>query len=160
MLIYHKLFHAFYQLETAVDIQGNNALHYACWGGRLQIVKTLIEIRHFDPLLRNSEGLSAIQFATAGKHVDLVQYLAHRCSRNLASESSDSGYNSLHRAAIYNSLTTIKLLLLSMSETGEGNFCWINGYLDTWKIVTQIYTATTKQTVDTVNDSSSDFSPM
>lgn len=112
--------HKICKVETAVDTLGNNALHYASWGGRLLIVKILIENRQFDPLVKNEEGLSAIQFATAGKHIDLVRYLAALSSGDLLSESSDSGYNSLHRAAIYNSLETIKLLLSSLSDVNSG----------------------------------------
>ena len=61
--------------------------------------------------MTNEEGLGAIQFATAGKHVDIVRYLSEISSGSLLSESSGFGFNSLHRAAISGSLETIKLLL-------------------------------------------------
>ena len=102
-----------------MDALGNNALHYASWGGKLPIVKTLIEKIKFNPSLKNEEGLSAIQFATAGKHIEIVHYLSELDSGNLLIESSDSGYNSLHRAAIYNSLDTIKLILSSIKPTSQ-----------------------------------------
>ena len=79
-------------------------------------MKYLIEKNKFDPSIKNEEGLSAIQFATAGKHIEIVQYLASFCSGSLLSESSDSGYNSLHRAAIYNSLPTMKLILSALTS--------------------------------------------
>ena len=69
--------------------------------------------------MKNEEGLSAIQFATAGKHTEIVQYLAALSGGSLLRESSDSGFNSLHRAAIYNSLPTMKLILSALSSSAS-----------------------------------------
>lgn len=86
-----------------------------------------------DILSRNHEGLNAMQFAIAGKHTDVIQYLttlslslsstsplssnsSNSNSGSLFSEISDSGYNAFHRAAIYGSLETINLLFLSSTN--------------------------------------------
>ena len=74
-------------------------------------MKYLIEENRFDPAAKNDEGLGALQFAAAGKHVEIVDFLL-KCNPNqVINEISDSGFNSLHRAAISGSLDTIKLLL-------------------------------------------------
>lgn len=82
-------------------------------------MRTLIEKKRFDPSLKNEEGLTAIQFATAGKHIETVHYLSELNAGVLLEESSDSGYNSLHRAAIYNSLDTIKLILSTLNKSSS-----------------------------------------
>lgn len=74
-------------------------------------MKYLIEGNHFDPVTKNGEGLGAMQFAAAGKHVEIVDFLLKYNPNQVTNEISDSGYNSLHRAAISGSLDTIKLLL-------------------------------------------------
>jgi ankyrin repeat protein len=107
------------KIAPAVDTLGNNALHYACWGGNFLIVKSLIEENIIDPSIKNAEGLTAIQFAIAGKHIEIVQYLSKLSSGRLAAETTDSGLTGLHRAAIYGSLETIKLLLSANSETAD-----------------------------------------
>ena len=71
----------------------------------------LIEENRFDPAVKNGEGIGAMQFAAAGKHVDIVDYLLQCNPNQVISEISHSGFNSLHRAAISGSLDTIKLLL-------------------------------------------------
>lgn len=83
----------------------------------MSIVKLLIEENIIDPSTKNSEGLTAIQFAIAGKHIEIVQYLSKLSSGSLAAETTDSGLTGLHRAAIYGSLETIKLLLSANCET-------------------------------------------
>lgn len=74
-------------------------------------MKYLLEENHFDPTAKNGEGLGAMQFAAAGKHVDIVNFLLKYNPNQVVDEISDSGFNSLHRAAISGSLDTIKLLL-------------------------------------------------
>ena len=74
-------------------------------------MKYLIEGDHFDPATKNREGLGAMQFAAAGKHVEIVDFLLKYDPNQVINEISDSGLNSLHRAAISGSLDTIKLLL-------------------------------------------------
>lgn len=108
-----------HKIAPTVDALGNNALHYACWGGNFCIVKSLVEENIIDPSIKNAEGLTAIQFAIAGKHIGIVQYLSKLNSGCLAGDTSDSGLSSLHRAAIYGSLETIKLLLSTSSETSD-----------------------------------------
>mmetsp|Transcript_1052 Transcript_1052/g.1172 ORF Transcript_1052/g.1172 Transcript_1052/m.1172 type:complete len:368 (+) Transcript_1052:177-1280(+) len=108
-----------FELTSVVDASGNNALHYACWGGHFELAKYLIEKKQFDPSVKNVEGLNAIQFAAAGKHLMIVQYLT-KFEGNLAVELSDSGYNSLHRAAISGSFETVKFLLLSSTAGQHG----------------------------------------
>ena len=105
----------FNAMKQARDNTQNNALHYASWGGHLNIVKYLIDQCAYDPTTTNAEGLSALQFATAGNHIEVVQYLTNKLDVNQVAElsgaCSESGYNSLHRAALCGSLDALKLLL-------------------------------------------------
>ena len=102
-------------MKLARDNTKNNALHYASWGGHLNIVKYLIDQCAYDPSMTNAEGLSALQFATAGNHIEVIQYLTNKLDFNevaeLSGACSESGYNSLHRAALCGSLEALKLLL-------------------------------------------------
>ena len=102
-------------MKLAKDNTQNNALHYASWGGHLNIVKYLIDQCSYDPTTTNAEGLSALQFATAGNHIEIVQYLTNKLDDQqvaaLSGACSESGYNSLHRAALCGSLEALKLLL-------------------------------------------------
>lgn len=107
--------------KVGTDTAGNNALHYAAWGGHLKIVQYLVNQCSCDVSATNNEGLSAMQFATAGNHVELVKYLTEIAAgadkQDLIAACSESGYNSLHRAAMCGSLDALKLLLSSSSST-------------------------------------------
>jgi ankyrin repeat protein len=47
----------YHQLTSVIDASGNNALHYACWGGHFELAKNLIEKKQFDPSVKNVEGI-------------------------------------------------------------------------------------------------------
>ena len=107
-----------YLADTA-DMVGNNALHYACWGGHLEIVIFLIEKMEIDANTKNFEGMTPLQFATAANHLEVVQYLTSRSGGLLTMEVSSFGYNSLHRAAMYGSINTLKVILRESQNVTE-----------------------------------------
>lgn len=123
-----------------VDKVGNSLLHYATWGGSIECVQFLVDSCHKDIRIRNLEGILPFQFASAGNHVEIVKYLLEVSSSSSSSSSSQttsgakrddtntesaplqqeeslSGVTSLHRAAAYNAIDTVKLLLQSSSGT-------------------------------------------
>jgi len=102
-------------LENAVDDAGNSAMHYASWGGQLKVIQYLLSSCFRDneaaAMSRiNNEGMTCLQLAAAGNHVDIVQYLSTTSSHSMQAVS-DSGHNALHRATMHHALGSIKLLL-------------------------------------------------
>jgi ankyrin repeat protein len=99
------------------DANDNTAIHYAAWGGHLSVLKFLVEVMECDPSARNNEGLTPLQFAAAGNYSEIVSYLSIvLAGDSLSTESSSSGLNALHRAAIYGALDTVTLLLATTSD--------------------------------------------
>ena len=99
------------------DAAGNTALHHCCFGGNLACAQYLVEECDADYLLKNKEGMLPVQFAVAGNHTALVSYL-HKLPPPTSStptadndDASESGINSLHRAAMHGSLETLKMLI-------------------------------------------------
>lgn len=117
------------------DILGNTSVHYAAWGGHLPCVQYLIEVCGSSPNTKNHEGILPMQFASAGNHTEIVKYMmdlsikpnttatnsAVQSSSNdrvqdcnvLSGDESNSGVTSIHRAASYNALDTLKLIVSS-----------------------------------------------
>lgn len=87
-----------------VDTAGNSCLHYSAWGGRLDVTKYLIETCGIAcKKCLNNEGLSPLQFAAAGNHVDILEYLTsldEELSLLHVSSCGDLGYFPLHRACV------------------------------------------------------------
>lgn len=104
---------------NAQDSVGNTALHHCCFGGNLACAQYLVDEGGADYLLKNKEGMLPIQFAVAGNHTALVSYL-HKLPLTTSGNSgvtpgsddaSESGINSLHRAAMHGSLETLQMLI-------------------------------------------------
>jgi ankyrin repeat protein len=109
-----KLLHAHGASSSeASDEVGNNALHFASWGGNLNVYRYLVEEMNYYQVSTNAEGMYPIHFAAAGNHVDILEYLILLSEENTKSAvaCTSSGYNSLHRAAMYGSVEAVKLLL-------------------------------------------------
>lgn len=109
------------------DRDGNTVLHYACWGGHLDVVSMLLEAFPDDPIVsvdrRNNEGMTAMQFASAGNHVEISKLLFSHARQtgkeDPAKQRSETGYTPIHKACQYGSMDTIKLLLDSRDAAGE-----------------------------------------
>lgn len=74
-------------LSRLLDTAGNNLLHVASYGGRLPIVKVLIE-RGVSPLARNNQGWTAIDYARIAGHREIVDILS--AGGDTASDASDT----------------------------------------------------------------------
>lgn len=101
------------------DPDGNTAFHYASWGGSIDCVKYLIQnckgsLEEIEELISrgNRENLSPLQFAVAGKHVELISYLSS-ITKSAEADSSLLGYNAIHRAVMYGSMESLEVLLSS-----------------------------------------------
>lgn len=53
---------------------GESALHAACWNGRVETVKLLLE-RGADPQIKKADGASPVTLASGQKHEDIVTLL-------------------------------------------------------------------------------------
>eukprot|EP01038_Epipyxis_sp_PR26KG_P008726 gene8726-11790_t len=129
----------------AVDNLGNTVVHYCAWGGSMSCMQIVIGIYRLDHSIVNNEDVSPLQVAVAGNKSDMVSYLLSIQNDKLSkeeivnsnvlvsdiilnnnddnnndymvlSDTSSSGMNSFHRAALYGSLDTLKLLLDSSSS--------------------------------------------
>ena len=106
---------------STVDKSGNTALHYACWGGHGECVEFLVRGLGCDLLATNTEGMDALQFASAGNHVDCMKKILLLQSESVPAAPgaeglgvggrSSSGMGPVHRAAMHGSVEVLQLLL-------------------------------------------------
>ena len=103
---------------SMIDASGNTALHYAAWGGSNSCTQFLLEHCQSDAWQTNDETMTPLQFAVVKNKLEIVIYLSNMMMKtkgftlqDIAAETSITGYNSIHRAAMYGSLETIKYLL-------------------------------------------------
>jgi len=59
---------------NALSETGESALHAACWNGKVDTVKLLLE-RGADPQIRKADGASPVTLASGQKHEDIVALL-------------------------------------------------------------------------------------
>ena len=130
---------------NVVDSVGNTALHYCCFGGNIKCAQYLIESCGANYNMKNKEGMLPIQFAVAGDHVELVSYLHKLMNNNNNNkkddlddekkedkqqqeddDKSESGINSLHRAAMHGSLKTLKMLIDEHIISGDSTMPNLN----------------------------------
>jgi ankyrin repeat protein len=110
------------------DAAGNTALHHAAWRGNLPACRTLIEELGCDnPFVKNNDGMTPQQFAAAGNHTEVVEYLLRlQETAHHGAEASKTGINDLHRACMHGALETVALLLSrhqadASARTSNGN---------------------------------------
>jgi ankyrin repeat protein len=111
-----------------VDAVGNTALHHAAWRGNAMACRALIEELGCDnPFVKNNDGMTPQQFAAAGNHTEVVEYLLHlQETTHHDAEASNTGINDLHRACMHGALETVALLLSrhqaeASARTSNGN---------------------------------------
>lgn len=59
---------------NALSETGESALHAACWNGKVETVKLLLE-RGADPQIKKTDGASPVSLASGQKHEDIVALL-------------------------------------------------------------------------------------
>ena len=105
---------------------GNSALHYGVWNGHEDCCKYLVDNYNANPMLKNKDGMTPIQFAAAANHAGLVGYLSSFGSEAVSSVSA-SGLNNLHRACMHGAFDTVVALVSvqqmdpSIHALGTGN---------------------------------------
>lgn len=105
--------------EEAVDRNGNTALHYAAWGGSLSCLQFLVEVCGKNANVLNHDSVPPMQFAAAGNHADIVQYLMQHQPSDVAKKDKEdcsiTGMTTLHRAAAYGAVDTVRMILAQKS---------------------------------------------
>ncbi len=104
------------------DKDGNGSVHFAAWGGHLDCVQYLVEVCGRSPNTVNRDHISPLQYAAAGNHTAIIEYLSSFAT--VEDDQSSSGMSPLHRAAAYGSFETVQLLCTNMklqSRTQNGS---------------------------------------
>ncbi|MBI3563398.1 MAG: SEL1-like repeat protein [Gammaproteobacteria bacterium] len=83
LLLYGKLQAArmVYQHGALIDrgeLQGRTPLHYAASQGRMELLPVILDEMHANPNAVNYDGYNAIDFAHAGAHAEVAQWLKAR----------------------------------------------------------------------------------
>ena len=86
--------------DAGDDECGNNALHHSAWSGQEEVVKYLVDKVGVSYEAKNREGRIAIDFAAAGDHLEVFEYLLSLASSPLHSVKTISGITPLHRCAM------------------------------------------------------------
>lgn len=116
--------------RTFVNVQnsaGNSALHICVWNGHEECCRVLVEEFGADVGAKNKDKMSPIQFAAAGNHVNIVEYLGSVSVETDTETFSASGLNSLHRACMHGALETVMALVArskmdpNVAAYGSGN---------------------------------------
>jgi ankyrin repeat protein len=110
-----------------VDSLGSTALHNACWYGRMNIVKYLIEERYANVEKKDYNGKRPLQFACRTGRYRIVNYLIKDCHANISWDDDDDdddddecidyiqgnneGWTALHEASIANHLNIVRYLI-------------------------------------------------
>jgi ankyrin repeat protein len=99
------------EINDEKDSNGNSLLHFSTWGGSLECTKYIVENYKTAVVnCKNNEGMTPMQFASAGNHAEVISYLMSLDAMLLNDDVSISGLTCLHRSAIHGSLATMILL--------------------------------------------------
>lgn len=94
---------------TDVDEDGNDALHVACYNGRLDIVRMLVQEHGCSPSQRGRIGFQPLHRAVQGGHLDVARFLLDEGASVAA--RNNMGVTPLHCAALWDRARVTKLLL-------------------------------------------------
>jgi ankyrin repeat protein len=97
----------------------NTSLHLAAQVGNLNLVKWLVEVCHLNILARNQKNATAIDFAHAVGHEEVVAYLTNQLHHHHTSQVSDDVVMELENALEVNDIPTSKKLLESILHSPE-----------------------------------------
>uniref|UniRef100_A0A1X7SIC2 Uncharacterized protein n=1 Tax=Amphimedon queenslandica TaxID=400682 RepID=A0A1X7SIC2_AMPQE len=106
------------------DKDGNTILHAAASEGLLDIMKYLINTHHYNLMVTNNYGETALHCAV--KHIDVVKYLINQCNCDIMTPDKD-GNTILHAAASEGLLDIMKYLI----NTHHYNLMVTNNYDET-----------------------------
>ena len=95
-------------VNPKTNCTGNTPLHIACKRGSAEVVKYLVEERHCDTTVRNSNGELPLHIACTHKSLQVVK-LVSNCDVN--AKTSHTGNTPLHIAYHYGEESIIKFLI-------------------------------------------------
>lgn len=110
-------FHDF-DINTQNEL-GYTGLHYACFYGKIKIVKYLIEELGADLEMMNLSNSTPFLVAVENNQYNVVKYLLNIADISIFDKF---GYNALHKAIYNNNIQMIKLLM----SANDGNEIWID----------------------------------
>ncbi|VVC43832.1 Hypothetical protein CINCED_3A005380 [Cinara cedri] len=115
-----------------LDINGNNAVHLACYGGKLDCLKILASSVLLPKMLDtiNYDGLACIHIATIANHLNILRFIVKR-SINVNITDYKSGYTALHFAVALNRANLMECLLDKVDpniESYAGKLAFEVGY--------------------------------
>ncbi|XP_071084414.1 ankyrin repeat domain-containing protein 50-like isoform X2 [Haliotis cracherodii] len=94
---------------SLVDEDGNNILHYACWGGNVETVKCVLSLHVVDINSRGGRSQTPVMMAAWRGHRDVVELLVSEGAD--VSLVDEDGNNTLHWACIGGDVETVKCVL-------------------------------------------------
>ena len=95
----------------ATNYGGCTPLHWACWGGHLDVVQYLLTSHAANLEATDNDGKTPLHFACEEGHLDVVQELAARGADLFVTD--DYGKTPLHWAASEGYLAVVQYLLTS-----------------------------------------------
>ncbi|XP_067670006.1 putative ankyrin-containing lipoprotein Lxx09580 [Haliotis asinina] len=91
------------------DARADAVLHVACWKGKLEEVKRILDTGRADVNSRGGVGRTPVMWAAFGRHRDVVELLVGRGAD--VSLVTDGGNNILHLACYGGDRTTVEFVL-------------------------------------------------
>eukprot|EP00525_Craspedostauros_australis_P000768 CAMPEP_0198111984 /NCGR_PEP_ID=MMETSP1442-20131203/3898_1 /TAXON_ID= /ORGANISM="Craspedostauros australis, Strain CCMP3328" /LENGTH=138 /DNA_ID=CAMNT_0043768607 /DNA_START=219 /DNA_END=632 /DNA_ORIENTATION=+ len=99
-------------VNKITDRIGLTPLEKACFGGRLECVKYLIELCEANINCKGKNGWTPLHWACSKGHLDCVKYLIESCEANINCKDN-RGWTPLHRACNEGHLECVKYLIES-----------------------------------------------
>lgn len=94
-----------FPILSAIDDEGRSVIHYASWGGYVQVMKFLLD-HGVDMHSRDQYGQEAIHGASWEGHIPLIKYLRKQGVE--VDTKDDAGRNPLHYASESGKLSVVK----------------------------------------------------
>ncbi|CAM9771200.1 unnamed protein product [Choristocarpus tenellus] len=80
--------------------QGSTALHWACFGGQLEVAKWLVKKAGSSVNYKNKENRTALLFACERCHLKVAQFLVKEGHAEVNEADKECGHTPLHRACV------------------------------------------------------------
>ena len=103
-----------YMMENGVGREESGPytlLHLAAFGGKLDIVKYLIQKRGFDPVIKDRLDMTPLHSACASGQLKVVKFLVNECEADVSSCNNRYKESPLDTAAKYGQFEIVKYLI-------------------------------------------------
>ena len=98
--------------DDFLDFFGTTPLHWACWGGHLNVVEYLLTFHDANVEAADTGGQTPLHVACYHGRLSVVRYLLTHHGANLEA-SDDNGWTPLHLAILQRHLDVVRYLLTS-----------------------------------------------